>query len=104
MTRAQYLFPASLCLAMLIAVQPAMARRDRDQDNLREAATQGQVIPLNKLVADIQSREPYRSMTYLGGPQFDASSMRYALKFLDGRRLVVVYVDARSGRIVGHQP
>jgi len=97
----------SLASAILLtAGAPALARgeRDREQDNLRAAAAQGQVIPLNKLIAEVRSRPPYDDMTYLGGPQFDASRMVYALKFMDGNQVVVVYVDARSGRIVGRRP
>ena len=97
----------SLISALLrSAGAPAAARgdRNRDQDNLREAAAQGQVIPLNKLIADVRSRAPYSEMTYLGGPQFDAGRMIYALKFMDGSQVVVVYVDARTGRIVGRKP
>ncbi|MDO9367207.1 MAG: hypothetical protein Q7T68_01425 [Sphingopyxis sp.] len=97
----------SLVSALLIsAATPAFARGDRyrDQDNLRDAAAQGQVIPLNRLIADIRSRAPYNEMTYLGGPQFDAGRMIYALKFMDGSQVVVVYVDARTGRIVGRKP
>lgn len=89
---------------LLTAGPPAAARGDRDQDHLREAAAQGQVIPLNKLVAAIRARAPYRDMTYLGGPQFDARQMIYALKFMDGSQVVIVYVDARTGRIVGREP
>ena len=97
----------SLLSALLLSTgTPALARgdRDREQDNLREAAAQGQVIPLNKLIADVRSRAPYSEMTYLGGPQFDAGRMIYALKFMDGSQVVVVYVDARTGRIVGRKP
>ena len=97
----------SLVSALLLSAGvPAFARgdRDRDQDNLREAAAQGQVIPLNRLIADIRGRAPYNGMTYLGGPQFDANRMIYALKFMDGSQVVVVYVDARTGRIVGRKP
>ena len=95
----------SLISALLLSAgAPAIARGDRDQDNLRQAAAQGQVIPLNKLVADIRSRPPYNDMTYLGGPQFDAGRMLYKLKFMDGSQVVVVYVDARTGRIVGRKP
>ncbi|WP_428681213.1 PepSY domain-containing protein [Sphingopyxis sp.] len=92
--------------SLLAAGTPAVARgdRDRDQDNLRDAAAQGQVIPLNRLIADVKSRPPYSGMTYLGGPQFDAGRMIYALKFMDGSQVVIVYVDARSGRIVGRKP
>jgi uncharacterized iron-regulated membrane protein len=89
---------------LLSAGVPAVARGDRDQDNLREAAAQGQVIPLNRLVADVRSRAPYKDMTYLGGPQFDSRQMIYALKFMDGAQVVIVYVDARTGRIVGRKP
>lgn len=95
---------ASVALALLATAAPmAMARGDRDQAHLREAAAQGQVIPLNRLIADVRSRAPYKDMTYLGGPQFDARQMVYALKFMDGSQVVVVYVDARTGRIVGRK-
>ena len=89
---------------LLSAGSPAIARGDRDQDHLRQAAAQGQVVPLGKLIADIRSRPPYNDMTYLGGPQFDAGRMLYKLKFMDGSQVVVVYVDARTGRIVGRKP
>lgn len=95
----------SLASALLLtAGVPAAARNDRDQDNLRDAAAQGQVVPLNRLIADVRSRAPYSGMTYLGGPQFDAGRMIYALKFMDGSQVVVVYVDARTGRIIGRKP
>jgi uncharacterized membrane protein YkoI len=90
--------------AALLVTAPAAARGNRDQDHLREAAAQGQVIPLNRLIAEVRSRAPYSEMTYLGGPQFDAGRMIYALKFMDGSQVVVVYVDARTGRIVGRKP
>ena len=83
---------------------PAVARETRDQDHLRDAAAQGQVIPLNRLVADVRARAPYRDMVYLGGPQYDPRQLRYALKFMDGSQVVVVYVDARTGRILGRKP
>lgn len=94
-----------LISAMLLsAAAPAAARGNRDQDHLREAAAQGQVIPLNRLIAEVRARPPYNEMSYLGGPQFDADRMIYALKFMDGNQVVVVYVDARTGRIVGRKP
>ena len=92
----------SLVSALLLSAgAPAIARGDRDQDNLRDAAAQGQVIPLNRLIAEVRSRPPYNEMTYLGGPQFDAGRMIYALKFMDGSQVVVVYVDARTGGVIG---
>lgn len=89
---------------LLASGVPAAARGDRDQDSLRDAAAQGQVIPLNRLIAEVRSRPPYSGMSYLGGPQFDADRMIYALKFMDGAQVVIVYVDARTGRIVGRKP
>ncbi len=95
----------SLASALLIAAgAPAEARGDRDQDHLRSAAAQGKVVPLGKLIADVKSRPPYSDMTFLGGAQFDPQRMIYTLKFMDGSQVVVVYVDARSGRIVGRKP
>ncbi|ABF52520.1 PepSY domain-containing protein [Sphingopyxis alaskensis] len=94
-----------LCSALLLSMAaPAVARGDRDHEHLREAAAQGQVVPLGKLIAEVRSRPPYSDMTYLGGPQFDAGRMIYKLKFMDGSQVVVVYVDARTGRIVGRNP
>src|SRR3546814_3315448 len=63
----------SLASALLLtAGTPALARgdRDRDQENLREAAAQGKVIPLGRLIAEVRSHPPYSDMTYLGGPRF----------------------------------
>ena len=56
---------AFVSASLLAAGAPAAARgdRDRDQDNLREAAAQGQVIPLNRLIAEVKSRPPYSGMT-----------------------------------------
>ncbi len=92
-------------LAPLLALDiSASARGDKDQDHLRQAAAEGQVIPLKRLIDNVRSRAPYNEMTYLGGPQYDASTMRYGLKFLDGNQVVIVYVDARTGRILGRNP
>ena len=89
---------------LLSAAAPAVARGDRDHEHLRQAAAEGQVVPLGKLIAEVRARPPYSDMTYLGGPQFDAGRMIYKLKFMDGSQVVVVYVDARTGRIVGRNP
>ncbi|PKQ00470.1 MAG: hypothetical protein CVT74_03705 [Alphaproteobacteria bacterium HGW-Alphaproteobacteria-13] len=101
------MFTLVACSALLLgAAAPAGARgdRNRDQNHLREAAAQGQVVPLNRLVADVRSRPPYNGMTYLGMLPDANNRMIYTLKFMDGSRVVVVYVDARTGRIVGRRP
>jgi uncharacterized iron-regulated membrane protein len=94
----------SLLLIAGAATLPAQAQNRGDQESARAAAEQGQVMPLGRLVAMVQARAPFRNMTYLGGPQFDARTMRYGLKFLDGSKVIVVIVDARTGRVVGQQP
>ncbi len=95
---------AALPLALIASVPFAAARDDQDAASARAAMEQGQALPLGRLVAMVQARQPYRDMVYLGGPKFDPRTMRYELKFLDGSRVIVVIVDARSGRVVGTQP
>src|SRR3546814_18736806 len=69
----------SLASALLLtAGSPALARgdRDRDQEHLREAAAQGRVIHLGKLIAGVRSPPPYNAVTYIGGPRFLADRVR----------------------------
>jgi uncharacterized membrane protein YkoI len=94
----------SLSLALMAAAPADAGRDDQEAASARAAAEQGQVLPLGRLVAMVQARAPFRDMIYLGGPKFDPRSMRYELKFLDGSRVVVVTVDARSGRVLSTQP
>jgi uncharacterized iron-regulated membrane protein len=95
----------SLLLTMLaFSVAPPLAARDDEAASARAATAQGQALPLGRLVAMVQARPPYRDMVYLGGPKFDARTMRYDLKFLDRSRVIVVQVDARTGRVLGQQP
>ena len=71
----------------------------------------GQTVarPHDDMVGDMKKKVLYfhslsSPWAYLGGPQFDAARMVYKLKFMDGSQVVVVYVDARTGRIVGRKP
>ena len=95
---------AGVLSCLVLTAAPAAARDDREAESARAAAEQGQVLPLGRLVAMVQARSPYRDMVYLGGPKFDERTMRYGLKFLDGNKVIVVFVDARTGKIVGRQP
>lgn len=63
-----------------------------------------QTRPLPDIVARVQATPPYNGMDYIGVAGFETRSMIYVLRFLDGRQVVVVHVDARSGRIVGRAP
>jgi hypothetical protein len=96
-------FLPALTMTALLAATPVVARDDQEAASARAAAEQGQVLPLGRLVALVQARAPYRDMVYLGGPKFDERAMRYSLKFLDGSRVIIVFVDARTGRVVGQQ-
>ena len=92
---------------LLLAIGPlaqtsaeAQTRR-ADMTSLREAMAQGEVIPLGELVASVQRTAPYDEMRFLGGAELNPIQMSYKLRFLDGSRVVFVYVDARSGRVIG---
>ncbi len=81
---------------------PAQAQTRRaDMTSLREAMAHGEVRPLGELLAAVQRTAPYDQMRFLGGAELDPIRMSYKLRFLDGNRVVFVYVDARSGRITG---
>lgn len=95
-------------LAGLIAVavpSPVNAQTSRaDQASIRKEMQRGDLRKLSAIIDDVQSVQPYKSMDYLGGVEFDSTKLIYRLKFMDGRRVVFVYVDARTGRIVGRSP
>lgn len=99
-------FIISLAATMVATVgaSAGQARDGRELNQLRDQAEQGKVIPLNRLIADVSSRPPYNEMTYIGGLQYDQERMIYTMKFMDGNRVVLVFVDARTGRVVGRKP
>ena len=101
---------APLCAALLLAATAADAKqrgRDRDRERDRPAPEMQdarpaahQTRPLPDIVSRVQSTPPYNRMDYIGVANFETRSMIYVLRFLDGRQVVAVRVDARSGRIV----
>jgi hypothetical protein len=95
---------AALIAAVSLGARPSAAQTDRDQGRVREAADTGPLVPLPRIVSNVRAKSPYDDMTYLGGPEFEERTLRYRLKFLDGKQLVVVVVDARTGRVVGRVP
>lgn len=56
--------------------------------------------PLPELVADVRARQPYRDMDYIGVERYETRTSIYVLRFLNGRQVVVVHVDARTGRVL----
>lgn len=72
------------------------------QDNNRPVPNETR--PLPEIVARVQATPPYNTMDYIGVESFQVRQRIYVLRFIDGRQVVVVHVDARSGRIVGRSP
>lgn len=94
--------PKAMALAIICALAaPAAASPRDDQSVAREALSNGALLPLASIVAMVQRQAPYSRMTFLGGGDFNERSRTYRLKFMDGKRVVFVDVDARTGRIVG---
>lgn len=92
-------------LMTLGAASPVDAQTSRaDQASMRKEIQRGELRKLSVIIDDVQSIQPYKSMDYLGGVEFDSAKFVYRLKFMDGRRVVFVYVDARTGRIIGRSP
>lgn len=108
-------------VACLFAVNPASAQ-SRSESTRPESPRSGsqrtqmphpdsderpvpsQTRPLPEIVARVQSTPPYNTMDYIGVAGFQVRQMIYVLRFIDGRQVVVVHVDARSGRIVSRAP
>ena len=90
-------------LAALLPAAPAMAQehgrghRDRDQDAAYQARRQGEILPLNVILARVR----VRGAQYIGA-DLDPSGSVYRLTFMGGDGNVVrVHVDARNGRPLG---
>jgi hypothetical protein len=77
---------------------PSIGRPMHDQDEAFAARRSGQVMPLHQIEGRIVPRMP--GCDYLG-PEFDAGSGVYRLKFMRGGSLVYVDVDGRTGQVVG---
>lgn len=85
-----------------VRAQPPMASPGSPDNDDRPQPHQTR--PLPDIVARVQATPPYNDMDYIGVAGFETRTMIYVLRFLDGRQVVVVHVDARSGRIVGRRP
>jgi hypothetical protein len=101
----------AMAMLSLALVVPSAAVTQQRGDRVRAAPTAdedrpspNQTRPLPEIVARVQATPPYNEMDYIGVAGFETRTMIYVLRFLDGRQVVVVHVDARSGRIVGRGP
>ena len=94
---ARHLLAACL-LASIWTPTPALAGH-RDQDDAYENARTGRIRPLPEI-----ERRVSRDMggaAYLG-PEYDAGSDRYRLKYMRQGSVIWIDVDGRTGRVVGH--
>ena len=89
---------AAACIAGIALAPAADARRVRDQDRAFAARQAGQIMPLREIESRIVSS--MRGCDYLG-PEFDAASGVYRLKFMRGGSVIYVDVDGRNGQIIG---
>jgi uncharacterized membrane protein YkoI len=84
-------------VALPLAAVPADAQgrgRGRDQDAAFHARQQGQILPLNVILARVR----VRNAQYIGADLDDSGSV-YRLTFMGpGGQVVRVHVDARTGR------
>jgi len=80
-----------------VATAPAGAR-PRDQDEAYQAMRSGQIRPLREIEGRVVPR--MGGASYLG-PEFDAGSATYRLKFMRAGSVIWVDVDGRTGAIIG---
>jgi uncharacterized membrane protein YkoI len=88
---------AALGLALISPAVDARPR-DKEQDAAFRATQQGRIMPLRVIESRIVPQMP--GADYLG-PELDAGSSRYRLKFIRDGRVIWVDVDARTGEVVG---
>jgi len=97
------LFGGVLAVALLmpaISVDSAQAQRRGGGDDARQQMLDGRVKSLKEIEANVLPR--MRGMKYLG-PEYDARTRVYRLKFIRDNRVVFVDVDARTGRVIRQQ-
>jgi uncharacterized membrane protein YkoI len=93
------LLSALLGLTAVAPAADARPPRDREQDAALRALQEGRIMPLRTIESIVVPR--MRGFDYLG-PELDAASGRYRLKFLRAGEVVWVDVDARTGQILAH--
>lgn len=86
-----------LAAALLAPSTPALAQRN-DQGEARKEMRAGNVLSLRQIEARVLP--DYAGHQYLG-PAYDSAAMAYRLKFIKGRQVTYVDVDARTGRVLG---
>ena len=94
--RIPLLLSAALGFAALTADVDARPR-SREQDAALKALQEGRIKPLHSIESMIFPQ--MRGYDYLG-PELDAASARYRLKFMRNGQVIWIDVDARTGQII----
>ena len=92
------IFAAACAAGLLVAPDAWAQQRRRDVDEVYAARNAGQVMPLHQIEQRIVPR--MTGADYLG-PEFDASTGVYRLKFMRGGQVIWVDVDGRNVSILG---
>lgn len=82
-------------MGSVLAFAPAHAQRS-DEDIAFEAARSGEILPLGEIISRVSQRVEGRFV----GAQYDPRYRIYRLKYLRGNAVIMVDVDAVSGRIL----
>ncbi len=92
------LITALLGITAFAPTADARPHRDREQEAALRALKEGRIMSLRSIESMIVPK--MRGFDYLG-PELDASSGRYRLKFMQGGQVVWIDVDARTGQVIG---
>jgi len=91
------LIASMLAAALLVPGAPALAQQRTDQGEARKEMRAGNVLSLRQIEARVLPT--MQGSEYLG-PAYDSTAMAYRLKFIKGRQVTYVDVDARTGRVL----
>jgi hypothetical protein len=91
------------CIALALALaagvaMPAHARRAHDQEAVFDQRRAGAIRPLHEIEGHVM---PHMGGAAYLGPEFDARSATYRLKFMRSGSVIWVDVDGRTGAIIG---
>lgn len=89
-----------IAAASMLAATPAAAQRGRggDQGEAYRQYNAGTLISSREIEARIVPH--MQGMSYLGF-EFDETRAVYRLKFMQGRKVIWIDVDGRTGKIIG---
>ena len=87
-----------LIAALALPAAPALGQPRTDQGEARKEMRAGNVLSLREIESRVLPTMP--GTQYLG-PAYDSTAMAYRLKFIKGRQVTYVDVDARTGAVIG---